>query len=143
MVDIWVPLYLPVIVSSSLISIFTELFVTSSTRLSVTLHLTVKLCRAEAGIELRHMDRVKGNFAVFDNKVYLATAIVKESQPIPQVVYSNVSTIVEQQQYLFETLWDKAVPAEEKIREIEEGIPTERTEVLHKEFVIDFIHWVT
>jgi hypothetical protein len=49
------------------------------------------------------MDRVKGNFAVFDNKVYLATAIVKESQPIPQVVYSNVSTIVEQQQYLFET----------------------------------------
>ena len=103
MVDIWVPLFLPVIVSSSLISIFTELFVTSSTRLSVTLHLTVKLCRAEAGIELRHMDRVKGNFAVFDNKVYLATAIVKESQPIPQVVYSNVSTIVEQQQYLFET----------------------------------------
>jgi len=85
-----------------------------------------------AGIELRHLDRVKGNFAVFDNEVYLATAIVKESQPIPQVIYSNVSTIVEQQQYLFETLWDKAVPAEEKIREIEDGIPTERTEVLHK-----------
>jgi len=86
----------------------------------------------KAGIELRHLDRVKGNFAVFDNKVYLATAIVKESQPIPHVIYSNISTIVEQQQYLFATLWDKAVPAEEKIREIEEGILTERTEVLHK-----------
>jgi hypothetical protein len=68
-----------------------------------------------AGIQLRHLDKVKGNFSVFDNKVYLATAIVKESQPIPQVIYSNISTIVEQQQYLFETLWDKAVPAEEKI----------------------------
>ena len=86
----------------------------------------------KAGIELRHLDRVKGNFAVSDNKVYLATAIVKESQPIPHVIYSNISTIVEQQQYLFETLWDKAVPVEEKIREIEDGIPTERTEVLHR-----------
>jgi hypothetical protein len=78
-----------------------------------------------AGIELRHLDRVKGNFAVFDNKVYLATAIVKESQPIPQVIYSNVSTVVEQQQYLFENLWDKAVPAEEKIRERMEYRPKE------------------
>ncbi len=85
------------------------------------------------GIELRHLDKVKGNFAVFDNKVYLATAIVNESQPIPQVIYSNISTIVEQQQYLFETLWNKAVPAQEKIREFEDGIPTERTEVLHKQ----------
>ena len=32
------------------------------------------------------MDKVKGNFSVFDNKVYLATVIVKESQPIPQVI---------------------------------------------------------
>ena len=38
------------------------------------------------GIELRHLDKVKGNFSVFDNKVYLATVIVKESQPIPQVI---------------------------------------------------------
>jgi transposase InsO family protein len=36
------------------------------------------------GIQLRHLDKVKGNFSVFDNKVYLATAIVKKSQPIPQ-----------------------------------------------------------
>lgn len=28
------------------------------------------------GIELRHLDKVKGNFSVFDNKVYLATANV-------------------------------------------------------------------
>jgi hypothetical protein len=32
----------------------------------------------------------------------------------------------------YETLWDKAVPAEEKIREIEDGRSTQRTEVLHK-----------
>src|SRR5262245_50088118 len=49
----------------------------------------------KAVIELRHLDRVKGNFAVFDNKVYLATAIVKESQPIPHIIYCNISIIVE------------------------------------------------
>ncbi|MGB8935384.1 MAG: hypothetical protein WCC17_09800 [Candidatus Nitrosopolaris sp.] len=84
------------------------------------------------GMELRHLDKVKGNFSVFDNKVYLATAIIRESQLIPQVIYSNISTTIEQQQYLFETLWDKAVPAEEKIREIEDRRSTQRTEVLHK-----------
>ena len=46
MVANWVPVYLPVIVPSSLISIFTELFVISSMRLSVTLDLIVRLCRA-------------------------------------------------------------------------------------------------
>ena len=40
----WVPVYLPVIVPSSLISIFTELFVISSMRISVTLDLIVRLC---------------------------------------------------------------------------------------------------
>jgi two-component system, OmpR family, sensor histidine kinase VicK len=81
--------------------------------------------------ELRHLDQVKGNFSIFDEKVYLASAVLKEAQPVAQLIYSNVATIVEQQRYLFETLWNKAVPAEQKIREIEEGVPTERTEVLH------------
>jgi len=30
--------------------------------------------------------------------------------------------MVEAQQYLFDTLWNKAIPAEQKIREIEDGI---------------------
>src|SRR6266487_4537790 len=46
MVANWVPVYLPVIVPSSLISIFTELFVISRMRLSLTLDLMVRLCRA-------------------------------------------------------------------------------------------------
>ena len=33
----------------------------------------------------------------------------------------NVDQIVEQQQYMFETLWSKAIPFEQRIREIEEG----------------------
>lgn len=39
-------------------------------------------------------------------------------------------TFVEQQQFFFEMLWSKAVPAEQKIKEIEEGIEEIKTQVL-------------
>jgi two-component system sensor histidine kinase VicK len=81
--------------------------------------------------EVRHLDQTKGNFSIFDNKLYLATATLKEAEPVAQLIYSNVRTIVEQQRYLFETLWNRAIPAEQKIKEIEEGIPTARTEVVN------------
>jgi signal transduction histidine kinase len=80
-------------------------------------------------IVARHLDGIKGNFAVTDSE-YLATSTVQEAKPIPQVIYSNVKEIVEQHQYLFETLWNKAIPAEHKIMEIEEGIILGVTEVI-------------
>ncbi len=54
---------------------------------------------------------------------------MQEEQPVPEATYSNVKDIVEQHQYLFETLWKKSTSAEEKIREFEEGIKPEYFEV--------------
>jgi two-component system, OmpR family, sensor histidine kinase VicK len=82
--------------------------------------------------ELRHLDRVKGNFGIADGKDYGGSASVKEGEPPIELIRSNVKAFVEQQQYFFETLWNKAIPAEQKIKEIEDGIPTEKTEVLHR-----------
>jgi hypothetical protein len=39
-----------------------------------------------------------------------------------QMIYTNVKELVEQQQYIFDALWNKSILAEEKIKEIEEGI---------------------
>jgi hypothetical protein len=39
-----------------------------------------------------------------------------------QAIYSSMKVFVEQQHYFFETLWNRAIPADQKIREIEEGI---------------------
>ena len=47
-----------------------------------------------------------------------------------QATYSNVKEVVEQQHFIFDTLWSKAVPAEQKIREIEEGLESEFYEVI-------------
>jgi signal transduction histidine kinase len=80
--------------------------------------------------DLRHLDEIKGNFMISEME-YLAPLILYEKGKIAsQVIYSNAEKIVEQQQYIFDTLWRKAIPAEQKIREIEEGIEPEIIETI-------------
>ena len=80
--------------------------------------------------DLRHLDSVKGNFGISDGKNYGGSAIVKEGQPPTEIMRSNVRTFVEQQQFLFETLWSKALPGEQRIKEIEQGIEPVKTQML-------------
>jgi two-component system, OmpR family, sensor histidine kinase VicK len=80
--------------------------------------------------ELRHLEGIKGNFGISELE-YIAPTIQAENYHIsPQLIHSNKRGIIEQQQYFFQTLWDKATPAQIRIREIEEGIPIETTEVV-------------
>ena len=75
--------------------------------------------------ELRHLDEVKGNFGVADRKVYHASATGIKSAPPPQLIISTVKSVVEQQQYFFDMLWKKAIPAKQRIKEIEQGLRRE------------------
>jgi signal transduction histidine kinase len=79
--------------------------------------------------ELRHLDGVKGGIAVSERE-YMATTVLEETKPLTQVIYSNVKEVVEQGQYIFDTLWNQAISAEQRIREIEEGIEPEFFEVI-------------
>lgn len=80
--------------------------------------------------DLRHISSLNGNFAVSETE-YIATATRREGQPLPKLIYSNSKEMVEQQQYLFLTLWDKALPAEHRIREIEQGVEPQRIAVIY------------
>ena len=71
--------------------------------------------------ELRHLDGIRGGMAVSESD-YMATTILEQSKPLTEVIYSNVKEVVEQNQYIFDTLWTSAISAEQKIREIEEGV---------------------
>ena len=46
------------------------------------------------------------------------------------MIYSNVIELVEHQQYIFDTLWNKSIPSNEKIKEIEDGIQPYVTEII-------------
>jgi two-component system, OmpR family, sensor histidine kinase VicK len=90
----------------------------------------IKYCKELMQIsELRHLDGIKGNFAISE-KGYTASATLLEASPLQQVIYSDIRAIIDQQQYVFETLWNKAIPADQKIRGIEEGIELGKTDII-------------
>jgi two-component system sensor histidine kinase VicK len=98
--------------------------------------------------EIRHIDGIKANFSVSE-KEYLASATLLQkvqhtAEPLQQVIYTNVRDIVEQQKYVFESFWNKAIPADQRIKEIEEGFVLGSTEVIHSPSRIQelFIHFV-
>jgi signal transduction histidine kinase len=87
--------------------------------------------------EVRHLNEVKGNFEVSKNGIkggkggeYIGTATLQEAEPVAQLIYSNVKEIVEQQQFVFDTLWNKAIPFQVRVKEIEEGIKSEYIEII-------------
>ncbi|MEW5839888.1 HAMP domain-containing sensor histidine kinase [Nitrososphaera sp.] len=76
--------------------------------------------------EVRHLDGIRGNFAVSES-AYVATARMEN---LVEAVYSTTRPVVEQNHYLFETLWQRAVPAAERIMQIECGAEPARTELV-------------
>ena len=91
----------------------------------------IKYCKELMHIvdELRHLDGVKGGMAVSESE-YMATTILEESKPLTEVIYSNVKEVVEQGQYIFDTLWRSGKSAEQKIKEIEEGVIRYETRII-------------
>jgi two-component system, OmpR family, sensor histidine kinase VicK len=80
--------------------------------------------------ELRHLDGIKGNFYISESG-YLAPATLHEKgKPASQIIYSNVNEIIEHQRYVFDSFWNRAIPAEWRIKEIEEGLAPEFYEVI-------------
>ena len=80
--------------------------------------------------EVRHLEGIKGNFMVSEEEYLVPAATKTTSYVASQIIYSNLKGIVEHQQYIFDTLWTKAIPATKSIREIEEGIEHVETKVL-------------
>jgi len=81
--------------------------------------------------ELRHLDNLKGGIAINDHE-YMATTVLQEAQPLTEVIYSNVDEVVEQGQFVFDTLWKNAIPAKQKIRELKEGIKSYETKLIEE-----------
>ncbi len=77
-----------------------------------------KLCHV---CELRHLDGVRTNFGIADGKEVLLHGVSQGPAPLSQAIVTTVQAFVEAQQFMFENLWNKAIPAEQKIREIEQG----------------------
>jgi signal transduction histidine kinase len=71
-------------------------------------------------IELRHVQGLKGNFAVTDTEYMSSPTVGEALQPFP-VIYSNSFALVEEHQFIFEKFWAQGVPLDERVKEIETG----------------------
>jgi two-component system, OmpR family, sensor histidine kinase VicK len=80
--------------------------------------------------ELRHLDGIKGNFYLSES-TYLAPATFHEKgKSASQIISSNIKEIIENQKYVFDSFWSRAIPAKHRIMEIEEGIDFGKTDLI-------------
>jgi signal transduction histidine kinase len=80
-------------------------------------------------VELRHLGGIRGSFGVSDGEYMTSTA---EPEPLSQLIYSNSRAFVKHHQAMFEMMWENGVPAEQKIEEIEMGVPPSETKVVRE-----------
>lgn len=66
-------------------------------------------------VELRHLDGVRGSFAVSEGEF---VAGIAGKSHLEKLVYSDVPEVVAHQQDIFETLWTAAVPAKERMTQL-------------------------
>ena len=81
--------------------------------------------------ELRHLDNIVGTFYVSNNECLVPESVHKEGKLASQLINWNVKETVKHQQYVFETLWNKALSAQQKINQIEKGELPEVIEIIH------------
>jgi hypothetical protein len=81
-----------------------------------------------------HNDEVKGAFQIADGDNYLCYITANEGKgkgEQQKLFHTNTKSFVDIQQYLFNNLCDKAIPAREKIKEIERGIRRKFSDIIH------------
>ncbi|WP_148685712.1 ATP-binding protein [Candidatus Nitrosocosmicus hydrocola] len=84
----------------------------------------------EFDAEIRHINNIKGTFVISDEKVYFASSVLQDSKSLNEIIYSDVKGIVQQNQSVFELIWKKAISAEQRIKEIEEGLSPIETRIV-------------
>ena len=71
--------------------------------------------------EVRQIDGITGSFGVSERD-YISNDTSPTDTISRQAIHSTMKVFVQQHQYLFDTIWKNAIPAEQKIQEIEKGI---------------------
>ncbi len=81
--------------------------------------------------DLRHINGIKGNFYLSETEYIAPATFHEKGKPASWIIYSNVKEIVEyQRHFVFDSFLSRSIPAEQKIKEIEEGIIRYETRIV-------------
>ena len=92
----------------------------------------ISFCKELVSIvdELRHTEGIKANFMISETEYLAPIILYRKGEISSKIIYSNIREVIEHQQYIFDLFWSKAIPAEQRIIEIEEGVEVLETKVL-------------
>ena len=79
--------------------------------------------------EVRHIDEITGSFGVSERD-YISNHSLPTDNISQRAIHSTMKVFVQQHQYLFDMIWKNAIPAEQKLQEIEKGIKPIVTKLL-------------
>jgi two-component system sensor histidine kinase VicK len=71
--------------------------------------------------EFRHLDGLKGSLCISESE-FISTTTWKQRQSRYPIIYSKEKQFIEQQQFIFDTIWKKATSITQRVQEIEKGV---------------------
>ena len=80
--------------------------------------------------ELRHLDGIQGNFYLSETGYASPASIHEEVKPANVIICSNNKEIIQQQQHIFDSIWNASTSAERKIKEIQGNTSLGITEII-------------
>ncbi len=89
----------------------------------------LKYCKQfikDFGAEIRHLKGIRGNFAL-TGESYITMNVLKKRKPVNDLMCSNIKDFIDQNQYIFDTLWKNAIPVEQRIMKIEGNLSSPET----------------
>jgi signal transduction histidine kinase len=80
--------------------------------------------------EVRNVHDLKGNFAISDAGEYISAPAGEDAHLPTVIIYSTSNPLIERHRNLFEKLWKGAMPALQRVRELEEGVQEPTIDVI-------------
>lgn len=79
--------------------------------------------------DVKHLDEIRGNFSIFDNRAYMVYIFHQNSELPEQTLWSNVKIFADKQQAIFNRLWEISIPLSTRTKELafEKDTDHERT----------------
>jgi hypothetical protein len=99
-------------------------------------------------VEIRHFDGIKTDFLLNESEFvaldFSSHSFEKSGNTIQKLIYSNLGDLVSHQMQIFESFWNRSMPAEQKMKELEREYEIGSTEVIQypkktKELLIDMV----
>ena len=81
--------------------------------------------------ELRHLDGLMGGgWGVSESEYIAPIPPSSKGEPVTKCIHSTVKELIALEQYILNSLWTKAIPAKQRMKEIEEGSKREFVETI-------------